>query len=116
MDLVMGPGTDTGYPEQEGVAYTDLDADQQAAVKQVIADWVSDAADELSQPLLDVYYSQLDQTTISYAGTIGVDSEDAYLRIDGPRVWIEWLNTAATGLHFHTLYRDKAIDYGTGLG
>jgi hypothetical protein len=30
---------------------------------------------------------------------------------------VEWLNTsAAGGLHYHTVYRDKALDYGTGLG
>ena len=116
-DLVMGPGTDTGYPEQEGLAYTELDAAHQALVKKVIADWVADAAPELADPLLEVYYSQLDKTTISWASSTDVTSGDGYLRIDGPRVWIEWLNTsAAGGLHYHTLYRDKALDYGTGLG
>ncbi len=116
-DLVMGPGTDTGYPKQEGLAYTALNTAQQAAVKKVIADWVADAAPELADPLLKIYYSQLDQTVIGYASSTSADSGDAYLRIDGPRVWIEWLNTsAAGGLHYHTLYRDKALDYGTGLG
>ena len=116
-DLVMGPGTDTGYPKQEGLPYTALDTKQQAAVKEVIKDWVADAAPELADPLLEQYYSQLDQTTIGWAGSTDVTSGDAYLRIDGPRVWIEWLNTsAAGGLHYHTLYRDKALDYGTGLG
>jgi len=116
-DLVMGPGTDTGYPKQEGLPYTELDAAHQAQVKKVIADWVADAAPELADPLLEVYYSQLDKTTISWASSTDVTSGDGYLRIDGPRVWIEWLNTsAAGGLHYHTLYRDKALDYGTGLG
>jgi len=116
-DLVMGPGTDTGYPKQEGLPYTQLDAAHQALVKKAIADWVADASPTLADPLLDVYYSQLDQTTIAWAGSTSLDSGSAYLRIDGPRVWIEWLNTsAAGGLHYHTLYRDKALDYGTGLG
>jgi len=26
------------------------------------------------------------------------------------------VDRAAGGLHYHTLYRDKALDYGTGLG
>lgn len=116
-DLVMGPGTDTGYPKQEGLPYTQLDAARQALVKKVIADWVADASPELADPLLDVYYSQLDQTTIAWSDSTDLSSGSAYLRVDGPRIWVEWLNTsAAGGLHYHTLYRDKALDYGTGLG
>ena len=50
--------------------------------------------------------------------SISIDRESpAYMRIDGPRVWIEWLNRAnpgEAGYHPHTVYRDKLIDYGTG--
>ncbi|GAA2576213.1 hypothetical protein GCM10010435_60390 [Winogradskya consettensis] len=114
-DLVMGPSTDTGYPKQEGLSYTKLTAAQQTQVKNLIKDYVSDAATAISDPILNLYTSQLDQTTISYSGTVTADSDNGYFRIDGPRVWIEWLNTGASGLHYHTLYRDKQLDYGTGL-
>ena len=77
---------------------------------------MADAAPELAAPLLDVYESQLDDTVIGWS--ISVDRESpAYMRIDGPRVWIEWLNRAnpgEAGFHPHTVYRDKLIDYGTG--
>ena len=113
-DLVMGPGVDSGYPTQEGLKYTDLSAAQKQLVKATIADWVADAAPELSGPLVDLYTSQLDQTTVSWA-TSTDRTGPAYMRIDGPRVWIEWVNTTAGGgLHYHTLYRDKLVDYGTG--
>ncbi|WP_433825853.1 DUF3500 domain-containing protein [Actinoplanes sp. CA-015351] len=114
-DIVMGPGTDTGYPTQEGLSYSKLTDAQKAQVKAVIKDWVGDAADTLSKPLLDLYNSQLDQTTISYSGTVEEETTGAYFRIDGPRVWIEWINTAAAGFHYHTVYRDKQLDYGTGV-
>lgn len=114
-DIVMGPGTDTDYPDQEGLSYSKLDSKQQALVKAAIKDWVGDAADTLAKPLLDLYYSQLDQTTIAYSGTIEEQTTGAYMRIDGPRVWIEWINTEAAGFHYHTVYRDKLIDYGTGV-
>ena len=35
---------------------------------------------------------------------------NACLRIDGPRLWIEWVNTdnpGESGIHNHTIYRDK---------
>ncbi|MEU4157973.1 DUF3500 domain-containing protein [Actinoplanes sp. NPDC026670] len=114
-DLVMGPGSDTDYPDQEGLSYTKLTAAQKKLVKAAIKDWVGDAADAFATPLLDLYESQLDQTTIAYSGTIEQETTGAYMRIDGPRVWIEWINTEAAGFHYHTVYRDKLIDYGTGV-
>ena len=117
VDLVMGPQIDTGYPEPEGLPYTELTADQQELVRAVISDWVTDAFPELAGPLLEVYESQLDETLIGWSTSIDRDST-AYMRIDGPRVWIEWLNMenpGESGYHPHTIYRDKLIDYGTGV-
>ncbi|WP_433832865.1 DUF3500 domain-containing protein [Actinoplanes sp. CA-015351] len=114
-DLVMGPGTDTGYPAQEGISYTKLTTAQQTQVKDLIKLYVGDGTAAVSDPILNLYYSQLDQTTIGYSGTVAADSDNGYFRIDGPRFWLEWLNTGASGLHYHTLYRDKQLDYGTGL-
>ena len=115
-DLVMGPQIDTGYPEPEGLPFTELTADQQDLVRAVIADWVADAAPDLAGPLLDVYESELDETLIGWSTSVDRESA-AYMRIDGPRVWIEFLNRenpGEAGFHPHTVYRDKLIDYGTG--
>jgi hypothetical protein len=115
-DLVMGPQVDTEYPEPEGLPYAELTAEQQALARAVISDWVEDAAPGLAAPLMDVYESQLDQTVIGWSISVDRDSA-AYMRLDGPRVWIEWLNRAnpgEAGFHPHTVYRDKMIDYGTG--
>lgn len=117
-DLVMGPQSDTDYPDTEGTAYTDLTSEQQDAVKSVIEGYVADYAGSLSEPLVELYESQLDDTTVAWA--TGLDQDDnAYMRIDGPRLWIEWVNTdnpGESGIHYHTIYRDKELDYGTGTG
>ncbi|MBU1802658.1 MAG: DUF3500 domain-containing protein, partial [Actinobacteria bacterium] len=115
-DLVMGPGVDTGYPEQEGLPYGDLTPEQQQGVQDVVTAWVGDAETSISQALIDSYVAELDQTTISWS-TSTDRTAAAYLRIDGPRLWIEHLNAEGndtTEIHYHTIYRDKTVDYGTG--
>ncbi len=115
-DLVMGPQSDTDYPTAAGTAYGDLTADQKALVKQVIRGYVADYAGALADPLIALYESQLSDTKVSWATSLDANAT-AYLRIDGPRLWIEWVNTGnpgSTGIHYHTVYRDKQLDYGTG--
>ena len=66
--------------------------------------------------MLRTYESQLDQTRIAYANSTTVDGENTYLRIDGPRVWIELTNTrsrSTPNVHYHGVWRDKADDYGS---
>jgi len=115
-DLVMGPQSDTDYPETAGTKYTDLTSEEQALVKSTIEGYVADYAGSLSDPLVKLYESQLDDTYVAWATSLDRDAP-AYLRIDGPRLWIEWVNTnnpGSSGIHLHTIYRDKLLDYGTG--
>ncbi len=113
--VVVGPGEDGNFPAAEGMAYADLDAAQQAMVANIIKLWVGDAADATSVPLIDTYTSQLADTKIGWSGGKDEATQNSYLRIDGPRLWIEFSVVPAIGSgepHFHTVYRDKAIDYG----
>ena len=53
---------------------------------------------------------------MAYANSKTVDGESTYLRIDGPRVWIELVNTrsrSTPNVHYHGVYRDKTDDYGS---
>jgi hypothetical protein len=116
-DILMGPGVDSGkFPETEGVKVSDLSEDQQQLVLDAIAAWVNDASPGVAASLMDTYESQLDETTISFANGTTVDGESTYLRIDGPRVWIELINThsgSTPNVHYHGVYRDKTDDYGS---
>ncbi len=100
-----------------GVAYSALTAADQARVRAMINAWVStqhpEAAGELLANYLDA--SALAQTYAAYATATSIDTVGAYLRIDGPRVWIEY--SAQRGIilapaHPHTVWRDKSADYG----
>ncbi len=116
-DLVMGPGTDTGYPETEGLPYTQLTAQQQELARAVIADWVADAAPELAASLIDVYESQLDETVIGWSNLhrprfncLHADRRAQSVDRMGQQ---EQPVPAEPGYHYHTIYRDKLNDYGT---
>lgn len=46
-----------------------------------------------------------------------MDSENDYVRIDGPSLWIEFSlqsnkSTGEDGNHPHSVWRDKTFDYG----
>jgi Protein of unknown function (DUF3500) len=116
-DILMGPGVDSGkFPTTEGVKVGDLTDEQQQLVLAAIGAWVNDASPGVAASLMKTYESQLDETTVSYANGTTVEGESTYLRIDGPRVWIELINThsgSTPNVHYHGVYRDKTDDYGS---
>ena len=113
----MGPGVDNGkFPINTGVKVSDLSATQKKLVVAAIAAWADDAAPGAAASLMKTYESQPDQTTIAYANSKTVSGENTYLRIDGPRAWIELVNTrsrSTPNVHYHGVYRDKTDDYGS---
>jgi uncharacterized protein DUF3500 len=135
-DLVNGPagggpggggGGDTKYPASlsyptgttgRGVSGSSLSSEQKALVKTAIEAWVQNVADPIASALLAEYESDeaLDQTYVGYSGATDLTTQSSYARIDGPRVWIEL--TVQGGIvyrdrvHYHTIWRDKASDYG----
>jgi hypothetical protein len=64
-------------------------------------------------------YEQADAfglTFVGYSGATDLGARGSYVRIDGPRLWIEFVVQPAVAnpetLHYHTLWRDKQSDYG----
>jgi hypothetical protein len=58
----------------------------------------------------------LASTYVAYAGSGDVTTSGSYIRVDGPRVWIEFSVQRgvifSSDIHFHTIWRDKVGDYG----
>lgn len=122
-DVVVGADSDGEFPEKsEGILYTDLNAEQQELVKTAIKAWVEDADEDTAQELLDVYLSDdaLASTYIGWSGSTDYNDIGSYVRIDGPRLWLEFASQQGVGYnssddaeaHFHTVWRDKLADYG----
>jgi hypothetical protein len=117
----------TNYPtgvNRRGMLVSDLTDDQKALVITAIEQWVKDFPDAVSNSLMDTYTSDaaLADTYIAWAGDwdsgIDIDNRGTYMRIDGPRLWIELICQGGAVLsetHYHTMYRDKEMDYGNSL-
>ena len=116
-DLLMGPGKDTGnFPDAEGLESSTLDETQRAAIMTAIEAYVGDIDDEAAAALMAKYEAELDDTRIGWANATGPTDESSYIRIDGPSVWIELINTRSRStpdIHYHSVYRDKTNDYGS---
>ncbi len=128
-DVVMGiSGTtsiDTNYPQTypsgttgRGVLASSLSSAQLALIKTAIEAWVNDMDSTTAASLLSAYEdtTALANTYIGYSGDATLTKDNDYIRIDGPRVWIEFCVQQgvafSTSFHFHTLWRDKTADYG----
>jgi hypothetical protein len=117
-DLVMGPGKDSGtFPASEGLLVSQLTAAQKKLVTAAIRTYVGDLDKTAADKLMAKYESELSRTRIGWSNNAGPTDENSYIRIDGPSVWIEFINTrsqSTPNIHYHSVYRDKTDDYGSG--
>lgn len=122
-------GTDTGYPHQypggttdRGVRYSSLSREEQARVHEAIDSFTGFPGEAVTLDLLAAYLSPaaLAETFVGYSGATDLSKEGSYVRIDGPRIWMELVVQRAiaipTELHYHALWRDKLADYGGEIG
>jgi Protein of unknown function (DUF3500) len=108
-DVYVGPGKDGKFPARsEGVPVSELSDTSKDFVKKAIAAWVGDSPQGVEYRKL--YEAELDKIKVSYSGTTNVGDRGDYVRIDGPRVWIEFATQGSD--HYHTIWRDRLTDYG----
>lgn len=118
-DIVLGPNKDWSFPTtKSGIKCSQLTAAQKNLVIAAIKTYVDDIDDSNAAKFMSLYTSQIDDTYISYANTAALSAKGDYVRIDGPRVWIEY--SVQNGIilsptHPHSVWRDHQSDYG-GLG
>jgi hypothetical protein len=141
-DVLMGAsGNSDGnfktlvYPASgRGLQYSSMNATQKAYVRAAIEAWVNTQASDVASTLLGAYLADeaLAATYVAYGvGQNGakadfsafpnslstpLDAQHSYIRIDGPRVWIEFVVQAGvlytSNVHYHSIWRDKTADYG----
>lgn len=115
-DIVAGPQKDDNFPAQrQGQRVGDLSPAQQKLVMAAIGTYVGDIDPANADAIMARYESELAQTYIAFSGTPEMASENDYVRIDGPGVWIELSmqpGREVEGIHPHSIWRDRASDYG----
>jgi hypothetical protein len=108
-DVYVGPGKDGRFPaKSEGVPVSELSDASKEFVKKAITAWTGDSPQGAEYRKL--YEAELDQVKVSYSGTKNVTDRGDYVRLDGPRVWIEFATQGSD--HIHTIWRDRLTDYG----
>jgi hypothetical protein len=96
INLVLGPGEDGKTIASEGVALSQLPADQQAAALKVIGHYTGLVDDVDAAARLDEVKAALDQTYFAWYGPTTAGSP-AYFRFTGPTLVIEYSPQAAGG-------------------
>ncbi len=116
-DLLMFPGAATwSFPSTpQGVPGSALTPRQHKLVLDAIGKYVNDMPAAEAAAFMSSYRNDLDRTYVSFAGSTSLANTGDYVRIDGPRVWIELrmdepYSTDETAPH--SLWRDKVSDYG----
>ena len=108
-DVYVGPGKDGKFPARsEGVPVSELSDASKDFVKKAIAAWTGDSPQGAEYRKL--YEAELDKVKVSYSGSTDLSDRGDYVRLDGPRVWIEFATQGSD--HVHTIWRDRLTDYG----
>jgi hypothetical protein len=116
-DVLVGPQDDGQFPEQEGITVSSLSAAQQANVTKAIRAYVGDMPTAEANARIDLYTSQYPRTTLAWSKSMDPQTIGAYVRIHGPRLWIELCvenPVILRGVHYHSVERDISSDYGAG--
>ena len=122
IDLVLGPGQEGKTIEAEGLPGSEMTADQQTALLQLIDHYTGLANEEDAAARNAEIASELDQTYFAWYGPT-TEGSAAYFRVTGPSIVIEFsaqggggtgtgLGGSATLDHIHGVYRDPTNDYG----
>jgi hypothetical protein len=88
-NLVLGPGEEERALEPEGLPGSEMTADQQAMLLDIMSEWVNIVSDEAAAPRMAELEANIADTYFAWSGDIGEDST-SYFRITGPTVLIEY--------------------------
>lgn len=115
-NIIAGPQQDSAVPTTaEGLPAAGLTPAQQSLVLAAMETYVRDINATDADAIMARYAAELPETFIALSGTPTVNTENDYVRIHGPSVWIEFSlqpGRSIEGIHPHSVWRDRVTDYG----
>lgn len=112
-----GAGNDGVVPQPEGIVASDLTAEQQAMLLDLIGQWVNNFPASAAATRLAAIEADFGNTTFAWTGNTDT-GDNIYYRIQGPTLLIEFEvegNLGADGGHLHSIYRDPTNEYGAAM-
>ncbi len=98
-----------------GIAYADLNRDQQAMLRALFESYAQDMPEEVSRAWLgEVRDAGFDKVKFTWAGPPDRSQPHAY-RVQGPTFLIEFNNTQNGANHIHSVWRNMLGDFGIPL-
>ena len=117
-DILAGPQADDAIPEEkEGLSVSELSDEQVYLLIAALETYVGDINDAGAAAYMEKYEAEFADTYLGFSGTTDLDSEDDYVRLHGPSLWLEFSmqsnkSTGEEGNHPHSVWRDQQDDYG----
>jgi Protein of unknown function (DUF3500) len=102
------PPTDSAI----GIAYSELNRDQQAMLRALFESYAEDMPDEVSRAWLgEIRRAGFDEIRFTWAGAADRSQRHAY-RVQGPTFLIEFNDTQNNANHIHSVWRNMLGDFG----
>jgi hypothetical protein len=99
-----------------GIAYADLNRDQQAMFRALFESYAEDMPEEVSRAWLgEIKRAGFDAVRFAWAGGADRSQKHAY-RVQGPTFLIEFNNTQNGANHIHSVWRNMLGDFGVPVG
>lgn len=98
--------------ENIGIAASNLNADQQTLIMEIIHKYLDTLPDLIAAPHLDrLQATGFENITFAWAGPLEAQRPH-YYRLQGPTFLLEHDNSRNRGTHIHSVWRDFAEDFG----
>lgn len=101
--------------EPVGIAYGDLNAEQQALVEEIMHSYLASLPEKIAAPSFErIRTAGLDEIRFGWAGSLE-HQRPQYYRLQGPTFLLEFDNSRNRGTHIHSVWREFGRDFGYHL-
>jgi hypothetical protein len=114
-EILTGAMREAAIQEDRGIAYGELNADQQGLLLTLLREYASVQPDALAHERIEkIRAAGLDKLKFAWMGGLE-KGQGHYYRIQGPTFLIEYDNTQNNANHVHTVWRDFNGDFGRDI-